>query len=78
MRVTKILSAIAAALLATGLTTVAFSAPASAGLIDGSLNDLHAASQSNILGALVGSQLSDSSNNNANTRADGNANNSSD
>lgn len=49
---------------------------ASAGLIDGSLNNLHVADKSNILGALLNSHITDLPNNNANTRNDGNRNNS--
>lgn len=41
---------------------------ASAGLIDGSLNNLHVLDQANILGALVNSRIGDSNNNNGNGR----------
>lgn len=51
-------------------------APASAGIIDGSLNNAHLADHSNILGVMLGSALNDSSNNNANTRSSGKSNNS--
>ncbi|MGW1956101.1 hypothetical protein ACWCPI_25700 [Streptomyces sp. NPDC001920] len=46
-------------------------APAHAGVIDGSLNNLHAAAESNVLGALVNSKLSGNDNNNANSRHTG-------
>ena len=49
--------------------------PQSRGLIDGSLNNLHAADRSNILGAMLNSKVDDASNNNANTRNEGNRNN---
>jgi hypothetical protein len=45
------------------------------GIIDGSLNNADVASGSNVLGALVNSMLSDSSNNNANSGAAGQNNN---
>ncbi|GAB3936193.1 hypothetical protein GCM10029976_047580 [Kribbella albertanoniae] len=50
----------------------ALSAPtvANAGLVDGSLNDANVLSGSNVLGALLNSQLGNQSNNNANTRAE--------
>lgn len=47
--------------------------PQGRGLIDGSLNNLHAADKSNIVGAMIGSKLTDGSNN-ANTRNAGNRN----
>jgi hypothetical protein len=37
------------------------------GIIDGSLNNAHAADNGNVLGALLGGMLSDASNNNANS-----------
>jgi hypothetical protein len=43
------------------------------GLVDGSLNNADVASQSNILGAMIGSQLSGASNNNG--ASNDNANN---
>ncbi|MCL7025743.1 hypothetical protein MKW94_030831 [Papaver nudicaule] len=46
------------------------------GVIDGSLNNLHAADRSNVLGALENSKLTDASNNNANTKEIGLENNS--
>ncbi|USQ85607.1 hypothetical protein NFX46_18620 [Streptomyces phaeoluteigriseus] len=51
-------------------------APAQAGAIDGALNNVATLQSVNILGSLVNSTLSDASNNNANTKADGKANNS--
>jgi hypothetical protein len=45
------------------------------GILDGSLNNADVASGSNVLGALVNSMLSDSSNNNANSGAAGQNNN---
>lgn len=62
----------ALATLAAGLT-LALTAPAvaSAGLIDGSLNNLHAADKSNVIDVMVQSKLVDAGNNNANTRANG-------
>ncbi|MGC4984676.1 hypothetical protein ACLQ18_29215 [Streptomyces sp. DT193] len=67
MNVTRTLTA--AGLAAAFALLVA--APAHAGIIDGSLNNLHAASQSNVLGALVNSNLSGNDNNNANSRSTG-------
>jgi hypothetical protein len=46
-------------------------APAHAGVIDGSLNNLQAAAQANVLGSLVNSKLSGNDNNNANSRYTG-------
>jgi hypothetical protein len=46
-------------------------APAQAGVIDGTLNNLSALTQSNVLGSLVNSALTDSSNNNANAKTQG-------
>ncbi|MGW7194691.1 hypothetical protein [Streptomyces chryseus] len=51
-------------------------APAQAGVVGGALNNLAALDAVNVLGSLVNSTLSDTSNNNANTKADGKANNS--
>ncbi|MGX1885404.1 hypothetical protein [Streptomyces sp. NPDC055287] len=51
-------------------------APAQAGVVDGALNNVAALDSVNVLGSLVNSTLSDASNNNANTKADGKANNS--
>jgi hypothetical protein len=48
--------------------------PAQAGVIDGALNNVAALQSVNTLGSLVNSALSDASNNNANTKADGKAN----
>ena len=45
--------------------------PETRGLIDGSLNDANIASNSNVLGALLGSRLEPSPDNNANTRSNG-------
>lgn len=59
-----------AATLAAGPLLFLTATAAHAGIIDGSLNDLHAADHSNVLGALVGSQLTGADNNNANTKAD--------
>ena len=61
---------------ATALLAVLGAASASAGIIDGSLNDPHVADASKILDPMVGSQLTDNPNNNANTRTDGDQNNS--
>lgn len=71
----------AATLSGLGLTGVGTAAATPAdphrptGIIDGSINDLTAADNSNILGALLNSNLSDGSNN-ANTRTPGAKNNS--
>jgi len=46
-----------------------------AGLIDGSLSSVHVADHSNVLAAMVGSQLTDASNNNANSKGSGKNNN---
>ncbi|MGW7052893.1 hypothetical protein [Streptomyces sp. NPDC054887] len=51
-------------------------APAQAGVVDGALNNLAALDSVNVLGSLVNSTLSDASNNNANTKTQGKANNS--
>lgn len=59
-------AAMAAALL---LTPLLVAAPAHAGLIDGSLNNLHAADKSNILGALAGSRITDANGSLNNTRS---------
>jgi hypothetical protein len=48
---------------------------AQAGMIDGSLNNAHVLDHGNLLGVMVNSKLSDDSNNNANSRADGQSNN---
>jgi hypothetical protein len=65
----------AAAVLSAGPVLLA-AAPASAGLIDGSLNNAHIADHSNILGVMLNSQIEDNSNSNANTRANGRGSNS--
>ncbi|MBT2401207.1 hypothetical protein [Streptomyces sp. ISL-100] len=51
-------------------------APAQAGIVDGALNNVAALDSVNALGSVVNSNLSDAANNNANTKADGKANNS--
>ncbi|WP_431683641.1 hypothetical protein [Kitasatospora sp. KL5] len=66
----KTSSLLGAAALAVGLPLF-LAAPAHAGLIDGALNNASAANQSNVLGALVNSSLTDASDNNANTAAAG-------
>ncbi len=56
-----------AALAAFAASTLSTTTVTNAGIIDGSLNDVSAASQSNVLGALVPSRLSIASNLNLNT-----------
>ncbi len=48
---------------------------AHAGIVDGSLNNATVLSGANILGVLTGSKLTDFSNNNANSKAEGKENN---
>jgi hypothetical protein len=60
----------------TAGAALASMAPAHAGIIDGALNNVATLQSVNTLGSLVNSTLSDASNNNANTKADGKANNS--
>jgi hypothetical protein len=55
---------------------VALAPAAQAGMIDGSLNNLHTLDHSNILGVMAMSAITDGSNSNANTRAAGKINNS--
>jgi hypothetical protein len=59
-----------ATLLAAGaVLALTGAAPAQAGLVDGSLNELHVADGSNLLGAFASAHVG-AANNNANARAD--------
>lgn len=62
---------LASVLAVAGAAVLATVQPASAGLIDGSLNNLHAADNSNILGLMLNSSISPDANNNANSRVSG-------
>jgi len=67
MNITRTLTAAGLAAASALLAGV----PAHAGIIDGSLNNLDAADQANVLGALVNSELSGNDNINANSRYSG-------
>ncbi|WAX76322.1 hypothetical protein [Streptomyces sp. KMM 9044] len=66
---------LAIAALTTG-AALASAAPAQAGIIDGTLNNVSALASGNPLGALLNGALPDESNNNANTKTSGKENNS--
>ncbi|MEU8653620.1 hypothetical protein [Streptomyces sp. NPDC048737] len=63
------------AALTTG-AVLASVAPAQAGIVDGTLNNVSALASGNPLGALLNGVLTDEPNNNANTKASGKENNS--
>ncbi|MEV5726274.1 MULTISPECIES: hypothetical protein [Streptomyces] len=58
----------------TTSTLLASVAPAQAGIVDGTLNNVSALTPGNPLGALLNGVLPDESNNNANTKASGKEN----
>lgn len=67
----SILTSAALALGAAALAT----APAHAGVLDGTLNNLHVIDHVSVLNTNINSDLQTSASNNANTRSDGKGNN---